>query len=80
MDKDRKTYTVSLENSVDETYVMSLTDDQVKVFKWLKDVGYDFTITEQGDVIVLQKAFLLLTFYLYYPLIHSPFTTTVNPF
>ena len=39
MDKDRKTYTVSLENSVDETYVMSLTDDQVKVFKWLKDVG-----------------------------------------
>lgn len=53
MDKDRKTYTVSLENSVDETYVMSLTDDQVKVFKWLKDVGYDFTITEQGDVIVL---------------------------
>ena len=53
MDKDRKTYTVSLENSVDETYIMSLTDEQVKVFKWLKDVGYDFTITEQGDVIVL---------------------------
>ena len=38
MDKDRKTYTVSLENSVDETYIMSLTDEQVKVFKWLKDV------------------------------------------
>ena len=38
MDKDRKTYTVSLENIVDETYIMSLTDEQVKVFKWLKDV------------------------------------------
>lgn len=53
MDKDRKTYMVSLENSVDETYIMALTDDQVKVFKWLKENGYDFTITEQGNVIVL---------------------------
>lgn len=53
MNEDRKMYTISLENSVEETYIMSLTDDQVKVFKWLKDVGYDFTITEQGDVIVL---------------------------
>ena len=53
MNKDRKMYTVSLENSVAETYVMSLTDDQVKVFKWLIDMGYDFAITEHADVVVL---------------------------
>lgn len=53
MDKDRKTYIISLENSVDETYIMALTDEQVKVFEWLKNMGYDFTIMEQGNVIVL---------------------------
>ena len=53
MDKDRKTYMVSLENDVYDTYIMALTNDQVKVFKWLKERGYDFTITEQSNVIVL---------------------------
>lgn len=53
MDKDRKTYMVSLENDVHDTHIMALTNDQVKVFKWLKEQGYDFTITEQGDVIIL---------------------------
>ena len=53
MDKDRKTYMVSLENDVYDTYIMALTNDRVKVFKWLKEKGYDFTITEQGNVIVL---------------------------
>ena len=53
MDKDRKTYMVSLENDVYDAYIMALTNDHVKVFKWLKEKGYDLTITEQGNVIVL---------------------------
>ena len=53
MDKDRKTYIISLENDFNDTYVMALTNDQVKVFKWFKEKGYDLTITEQGNVIVL---------------------------
>ena len=53
MDKDRKTYIISLENDFNDTYVMALTDEQVKVFEWLKKIGYDFTIMEQGNVIVL---------------------------
>lgn len=53
MDKDRKTYIISLDNNVNDSYIMALTDDQVKVFKWLKEQGYDFTLTEQGDMIIL---------------------------
>lgn len=53
MDKDRKTYTVSLDNDPDNTYIMALTKDQVKVFNWLKEQGCDITIVEQGDPIVL---------------------------
>lgn len=53
MKVERKTYTVSLENNVDSTYIMALTEEQVKVFNWLKEQGYDITIVEQGDPIVL---------------------------
>lgn len=53
MDKDKKMYTVSLGNFNEDIYIMVLTDDQVKVFKWLIKQGYDITILEQGDVITL---------------------------
>lgn len=53
MDKDRKTYTVSLDNDPDNTYIMALTEDQVKVFNWVISQGYDITVVEQGDVILL---------------------------
>ena len=50
MEKDREIYIVSLE---DETYAMALTEEQVKVFEWLKDFGYDFSITKQSVIITL---------------------------
>ena len=53
MDKDRKTYIISLENSVDETYIMALTDEQVKVFEWLKNMGYDFTIVTSAKNMIM---------------------------
>ena len=53
MDKDRKTYTVSLDNDPDNTYIMALTEDQVKVFNWVISQGYDIAVVEQGDVIHL---------------------------
>lgn len=53
MDKERKTYTVSLEKDPDNTYIMALTKDQVKVFYWLMNQGYDIAVVEQGDVITL---------------------------
>lgn len=53
MGEERSIYIVTLESSVDESYIMSLTDDQVKVFKWLEDIGYDFSIIKQDKVITI---------------------------
>lgn len=53
MDKERSVYAVSLEKDPDQTYVMALTKDQVKVFKWLEKQGYDFSIVEQGDTPII---------------------------
>lgn len=51
--EERKAYIVTLDRDPELTYVMGLTRDQVSVFKWLRENGYDIDINEQGDVIIL---------------------------
>lgn len=50
--ENRKNYVITIEDYGDP-YIMSLTKDQIKVFEWLKEMGWGIGITEQEEVIVL---------------------------
>lgn len=50
--ENRKNYVITFDDC-DGPYYMSLTKDQIKVLKWLKEVGWGVDIIEQEEVIVL---------------------------
>ena len=50
--ENRKNYVITIDD-YEDTYYMSLTKDQIKVFEWLKEMGRSVNIIEQEEVIVL---------------------------
>lgn len=50
--ENRKNYIITIDD-YEDPYYMSLTEGQIKVFKWLKEMGWSVNIIEQGEVIVL---------------------------
>lgn len=51
MQNNKKIYQLS--DCEDENIRISLTEDQVKVFRWLILRGYEFELLEEGEVIEL---------------------------
>lgn len=53
INNNKKMYIVSLENDVESTYAMCLSEEQVRVFEWFANQGYEVEVTPQSNVIIL---------------------------
>ena len=53
--EDKKMCCITMDG--DSPIIMCLSDDQIKVFEWLRNKGYDFQIEIQRKAIVLWLAY-----------------------
>lgn len=52
-EKSRKICIVSFDNDIENSHLLSLTDEQINLLNWLKEQGFDITVNIQNDVEVI---------------------------